>query len=133
MNWLVVGLVGFLSGLTASLGLGGGFVLLIYLTAIANVDQMQAQGMNLLFFLPIAALSLWLHAKNGLVDKAPLWPAVLTGIAGAVAGAFIAFGIQTHWLSKLFAVFILIIGVKELFFQKKEKTDTAEHRDSPAE
>lgn len=131
MNWLVVGLVGFLSGLTASLGLGGGFVLLIYLTAIANVDQMQAQGMNLVFFLPIAALSLWLHARHGLVDKAPLWPAVLTGIAGAVAGALIAFGMQTHWLSKLFAGFILVIGVKELFFQKKEKTQ--EHKGPPAE
>lgn len=128
MNWIIIALVGFLSGMTASLGLGGGFVLLIYLTAIANVDQIQAQGMNLIFFLPIAALSLWMHAKNGLVDKAPLWPAILTGIAGAVVGALIAFGIQTHWLSKLFAVFILVIGFKELFFPKKEKAKEEEQK-----
>ena len=57
MGYLVVGVVSLLSGVTASMGLGGGFVLLIYLTAFANVPQMEAQLINLIFFLPIGALS----------------------------------------------------------------------------
>ena len=77
---MITVIVGFLSGVTASLGLGGGFVLLLYLTAIANMDQLQAQGINLVFFLPIAALSLIIHAKNGLIEKEPLLPAIGFGL-----------------------------------------------------
>lgn len=117
---IITAIVGFFSGVTASLGLGGGFVLLLYLTAIQGMDQLQAQGINLLFFLPIAALSLIIHIKNKLIDKQPLLPCILCGVVGVLAGSSIAFWIPTNLLSKIFAVFILIIGCKELFFPKKD-------------
>ncbi|WP_270739307.1 sulfite exporter TauE/SafE family protein [Massilioclostridium coli] len=126
-------IVGFLSGVAASLGLGGGFVLLLYLTAVANAGQMQAQGVNLVFFLPIAALSLIIHAKNGFIEKKPLLPAILWGVIGVLVGSFIAFHIPIEWLSKLFAGFILILGIKELFFPKKEnKKDGGAESKKPA-
>ena len=43
MQYLLIGIVSLLSGLTASLGLGGGFILVIYLTAFVNMSQIQAQ------------------------------------------------------------------------------------------
>lgn len=115
--------VGLFSGIAAALGLGGGFVLLVYLTAIAGVDQLQAQGTNLLFFLPIAIVSLILHFKNHLIEKKPLLPAILFGIVGVAAGAVLAFWIPTYWLQKLFAVLVLIVGVKELFRKKPQKDE----------
>lgn len=121
---IITAIVGFFSGVTASLGLGGGFVLLLYLTAIQEMDQLQAQGINLLFFLPIAALSLIVHIKNKLIDKEPLLPCILCGVIGVFAGTTIAFWIPTSLLSKIFAVFILIIGCKELFFPKKDDSST---------
>ena len=61
-------LVGILTGATASMGLGGGFILLVYLSVFTEIPQDIAQGINLLFFLPIALLSLIIHIKNKLTD-----------------------------------------------------------------
>ncbi|MDE7100907.1 MAG: hypothetical protein K2O05_03535, partial [Anaeroplasmataceae bacterium] len=69
-------IVGLLAGVTASMGLGGGFILMIYLTTIAGIDQIDAQGINLIFFLPIALISIIMHIKNKLIDKKPLLPII---------------------------------------------------------
>lgn len=119
MQYFVIGIVSLLSGLTASLGLGGGFILVIYLTAFANMSQIQAQGINLIFFMPIAALSLILHGKNKLLDKQPLLPAILGGIVGVGIGFLAGNWLGSEWLSKLFAAFIFVVGLKELFHRKK--------------
>ena len=52
----------------ASMGLGGGFILVVWLTLFENVGQKAAQGINVLFFLPIAFIALLLHLKNHLVN-----------------------------------------------------------------
>lgn len=113
--------IGFFSGIAAALGLGGGFVLLVYLTAFAGVEQLQAQGMNLIFFLPIAAVSLMLHFKNNLIDTKPILPAVFFGIIGVITGALIAFRIPVYWLQKLFAVMVFAVGIKEVFQKNPQK------------
>lgn len=122
-------IVGFLSGIAAALGLGGGFVLLVYLTAIAGIEQLQAQGMNLMFFLPIATISLILHFKNHLIEVKPLLPSILFGIVGVAVGVFLAFWIPTYWLQKLFAILVLVVGIKELF-QKKSRKSSDEFKDT---
>lgn len=111
-------LVGFLSGMTASMGLGGGFVLMIYLTTIAGVDQMDAQGINILFFLPIALVSICMHIKNRLIDAKPLASSIILGVVGVFVGIGIALLFQVYWISKLFALILLIFGIKELFHKK---------------
>ncbi|MDD6236950.1 MAG: sulfite exporter TauE/SafE family protein [Clostridiales bacterium] len=125
MHYFWIGIVSFLSGLTASLGLGGGFILVIYLTAFTNLSQIQAQGINLIFFIPIAVLSLILHSKNKLLDKQPLLPAILGGMVGVGIGFVIGNWLGSEWLSKLFAAFIFIVGLKELFHRKKTSAKTA--------
>ncbi len=110
--------VGLLSGITASMGLGGGFILMIYLTTIAGVDQMDAQGMNILFFLPIALISICMHMKNKLIDRKPLASSIVFGVVGVFFGIGFAFLFQVYWISKLFALLLLIFGIKELFHKK---------------
>lgn len=122
MQWLVVGVVSFLSGVTASMGLGGGFVLLIYLTAFADMPQLDAQFINLIFFLPIAVISLYCHFKNDLVEKRVILPSVLTGIVGVLGGVALAKYLGNEHLTKIFAIFLLFIGVRELFFGEKAKS-----------
>lgn len=118
MTLLIICLVAFFSGMAASLGLGGGFVLLIYLTIFTDIPQLQAQGINLLFFLPIGLLSLCLHARNHLIEKKPLIPSVMFGIIGVLIGIFLTDLLPSQWLSKVFAVFIIFIGIKEIFHKK---------------
>ena len=69
MDIVVLALAGLLSGICASMGLGGGFVLLVYLTLFTQLSQLDAQLTNLVFFLPIAVLSVILHLKNQLIEK----------------------------------------------------------------
>ena len=52
IDWIAI-LAGFGSAVLASMGMGGGSILILYLTLMAGVPQREAQGMNLLFFLPI--------------------------------------------------------------------------------
>lgn len=109
----------FLSGLLASLGVGGGTVLLLYLTVFASASQLYSQGVNLLFFIPIAALALMIHTKNKLVKwKTTLW-AALPGLAGVLLGSKLAFFIGSDLLRKIFGFFLLILGIKELFIPAK--------------
>lgn len=117
----ILGLVGLLSGVCASLGIGGGFVLLLYLTAVASMPQMEAQLLNLIFFLPIAALSLVFHAKNKLIERPAVFPSVVGGIAGVLFGVWLASRLTNEWLSRLFALFIFVIGCRELFSRPKPK------------
>ena len=132
-DWFILSLVSALTGITASMGLGGGFILVIYLTVFKKMAQLEAQGVNLLFFLPIAAFSLIFHAKNHLIEKKALLPSILPEIAGVFLGVFLARAIGSDLLRKIFAGFVLLVGVREIFsaFRKKNKTPEKD-RDSKA-
>lgn len=108
-------LIGLITGILSGLGVGGGTLLLIWLTSFMGVEQTAAQGVNLLYFLPCAALALISHAKNGLLEKKALIPAAIAGVATAPIAAFCATAIDTLLLKRGFGVFLLIVGVSELF------------------
>ncbi len=115
MSWLITAAASFASGVAASMGLGGGFVLLVYLTAVAGVEQLAAQWMNLIFFLPVGGLSLWMHLKNGLIEKKVLLPAILAGAAGAACGVLLANFLGNEAMTRIFAVFLAAVGLREFF------------------
>lgn len=104
-----------MTGVLASMGLGGGFVLVVWLTLFENVTQRAAQGINLLFFLPIALISLILHLKNNLVNKIIVKKLALGGLLGAIIGTYGSQLIDNSLLRKLFALFLLAFGLRELF------------------
>lgn len=114
----------FLTGIFASLGVGGGMILILYLTVFGGFDQLSAQGINLIYFIPIALLAVILHSRNGLIRWKSILPALIVGTVFAAAGAFAAGYIGSPWLKKLFAVFILAVGVKELFYKPDKTVDS---------
>lgn len=113
-------LIGFLTGVMASMGLGGGFVLVVWLTLFANVQQRTAQGINVLFFLPIAFVSLIMHLKNGLVNKRLVKKLAVGGLLGAAVGTLVSQIIANELLRKLFALFLLAFGLRKLFARRAE-------------
>lgn len=114
-------LIGFLTGIAASMGLGGGFILIIALTLFKSVPQVEAQGVNLLFFLPIALFSVIIHAKNKLIEWKVLPFAIISGIIGAAIGSGLSFVLTDDILGKLFGGLIIIVGLKEIFTGNREK------------
>ena len=121
MSWLIALAAGTVTGILSAFGIGGGSLLLIYLTAFAGMSQHQAQGINLLYFLPAAAASLPAHKKNGLLDRKTILPAILAGLAAA---ALLSNSLDTRLLKKLFGVFLLYIGLRELFRRDKKSPPT---------
>lgn len=115
MSWLTALVAGTVTGILSAFGIGGGSLLLIYLTAFAGFSQHQAQGINLLYFLPAAAASLPSHAKNGLLESRIILPAILSGLFFAALSAWISNSLGTSLLRKLFGMFLLYIGLRELF------------------
>ena len=124
-------IVGFLTGILASMGLGGGFILVVWLTMFSGTEQRTAQGVNVLFFLPIALIALIMHLKNGLVNKALVKRCAIGGVIGAVIGTFGSQIISNGLLRKLFALFLLAFGLRELFSNTKHndiKGDDADEK-----
>ena len=122
-------LIGFATGVIASMGLGGGFVLMIWLTVFAQVGQREAQGINLLFFLPIALISLIIHIRGGLINKELLKKYLLGGIIGALLGSLAMQSVPTELLRKLFAMFLLSFGIRELFASPRQEDEQEKRPD----
>jgi uncharacterized membrane protein YfcA len=78
------------AGVLSGFGVGGGTLLLIYLTAVLGMEQHLAQGINLLYFLPAAAAALPGHLKNGYVECKTALPAVCAGLLTTGLAAYIS-------------------------------------------
>ena len=116
---MIAALAGLVCGVLSGLGIGGGTLLMVYMTAINGMEQTTAQGINLLYFLPTAACALFLHAKNRLLHLRTILPAAIVGSVCAVGTALLATTIDTELLRRLFGGFLLLVGLKELFYRDK--------------
>lgn len=124
MSGLIAGLAGLICGVFSGLGIGGGTLLMVWMTAVVGLQQQTAQGINLLYFLPTAACALFFHIKNRLIRWRVVLPAILCGCLTAVGAAFLATGIDTGLLRKLFGGFLIFVGIRELFTaQRRAKKD----------
>ena len=121
MSALIAGLAGLVCGVLSGLGVGGGTLLMVWMTAVAGVAQKSAQGVNLLYFLPTAACALIFHIKNRLIRPRVVLPAILTGCLTAAGAALLATAMDTGLLRRLFGGFLVIVGLTELFSRQRDK------------
>ena len=112
-------LAGFAAGVLTGAGIGGGTLLLVYLTNFGGVEQRQAQGINLLYFLLTAPPALYGHLKNGLVDKRLALRAGAAGVAAAALTAWLTAVLDTNLLRRAFGVFTVLVGLREVFCKKE--------------
>jgi len=111
-------LAGTATGLLSGFGVGGGTLLLVYMTAVRGLEQHLAQGINLLYFLPAASAALPSHQKNRYLDRRIILPAVCAGVCCTALAAWISSGLQLGPLRKCFGLFLLLTGLSELFHKK---------------
>ena len=114
---LVVGTVlGFLAGL----GIGGGSLLILWLTMVLGMDQTVARSVNLLFFLPSAAIACLFRWKQGRLDIKKVLPAILAGSIASGIFTLLSQDMDIRILKKLFGVLLLFTGTRELLYRKKQ-------------
>ncbi len=114
-------IIAVLSGFLGAIGVGGGSVLIIYLTLFLSMPQLKAQGINLLFFIPCSLVGLIFHIKNKLIDFKLAVPLILFGLLGVVGGFLLNQIMDETIIRKVFGAFIIIIAVYQLFSVWKEK------------
>ena len=108
-------LTGLFSGIVSGMGIGGGAILIPALIMLENINQQVAQGINLVYFIPTAAVSLIVHIRRKNVEIKTALLIGTSGILGAVFGSAVAKSIHSSMLGKLFGLFLLGIGVYEIF------------------
>ena len=115
MSALLAGVAGLVCGVLSGLGIGGGTLLMVWMTAVMDMEQRMAQGINLLYFLPTAACALIIHIKNRLICWRVVLPAAITGCLSAAGAALLATSVDASLLRKLFGGFLIFVGITELF------------------
>jgi len=101
--------VGVASGL---LGVGGGTLIVPFLTLAAGFSQHSAEATSLLVILPTAIVGSLALRSRGVGDLAL---ALRFGVVGAVAsvlGALLALALPATTLRLVFAVFVGVVGLK---------------------
>lgn len=111
---------GLLAGVLGGMGLGGGTLLIPALTLLAGMGQRGAQGVNLLAFLPMAAVALFEHIKQKRIDKQVIRMAAW-GLLGAGGGALLALALDADVLRKGFAIFLAALSVVQFITGERAK------------
>lgn len=107
-------IAGLLSGIIGGMGLGGGAVLLIYLRLFTQTNQLTAQGINLLFFIPIAVFSVTIYSFKGMINWKKVFFISGFSLLGSVAGFMLSSSLGNNRLSKLFGLMLIFLGISEI-------------------
>ena len=118
---MIITVIGFIAGILSGLAVGGGTLLVPALVLITGITQHTAQGVSLLSFVPTSVVAVITHYKQGNVRPRLAGYLVIGTVTGAVAGAMIAVQIPAPALRKVFGVFLIIMGLYELFYKTKQE------------
>ena len=103
------------SGILSGWGVGGGTLLIVFMTAVQGLYDSEARGINLLYFLPASSGALYSHIKERLINKTVFVFSASAGVIFAVLTAILSNHFSPELLKKLFGIFLLFIGIRELF------------------
>ena len=114
---LMVGTVlGFLSGL----GIGGGSLLILWLTVVLGLEQETARAVNLLFFIPSAVIACLFRWRQGHLKWPVILPAALAGCIAAAVFSWLAAGLDLTLMKRLFGGLLIVTGLRELFYRPRK-------------
>lgn len=120
---IILILVGIAAGMLSGLvGVGGGIIIVPALVFFLGFSQKMAQGTSLgILLLPVGILGLIQYYKQGYVDLKVVLIISLAFLFGSYFGSKIALRLPQDTIRKIFAVLMILIAIKLLFFDKKAK------------
>lgn len=114
MSFLISALLGAAAGVLAAWGVGGGTLLLLAMTLLLDMPQRTAQSINLLFFLPTAAVALLQYRRQGYLRRDLLRRLIPAGCAAAALAALAAPQLDADLLRRPFGVLLLLAAASLL-------------------
>ena len=112
--------IGTVLGFLAGIGVGGGSLLMLWLTLICSYSHTEARVLNLLFFIPAAIITSIFRLKQGRLKLNNVLPAMIAGSIAAGITSWFSQGININYLEKGFGVLLLITGLRELLYKPKK-------------
>ena len=113
-------LAGILLGFLSGLGIGGGSLLMLWLTLVLGMDHASAPGINLLFFVPSALIACLFRWKQGALQWKQILPAIIAGCAAAAVFSWLSMYLDTPVIKKLFGILLIATGLRELFYRPRK-------------
>lgn len=107
---LVSTLLGFLSGL----GIGGGSLMILWLSMVCGFDYPTAKYVNLLFFLAPASIAVFIHIMKKRISLGRIWPAMISGCLCTIVLTVISSSWDVRLLRKAFGALLLVTAFREL-------------------
>lgn len=108
-------IVGIISGMVTSTGLGGGTVLILLLTLGLDIPQYMAQATNLIFFIPTSITAIIVNIRNKNIDFKVGTSIALYGVVGSIIGSIVSSKINVQNLRRFFGIFLLCVALHEIY------------------
>lgn len=112
-------IIGLLLGFLAGIGVGGGSLLMLWLTMLVHMQQTDARAINLMFFIAAAASVSVFRWKRGNLELKALIPAITGGCICAGIFSWISGHLDLEILRKIFGILLLVTGFRELFYRAR--------------
>lgn len=112
-------LMGVVLGYLAGIGVGGGSLLILWLTLVLNMDAGTARAINLMFFITAAGSVSIIRWRQGTLNLKKILPAILAGCCAAGLFSFFSYHIDQEIARKLFGILLLVTGVRELCYRPR--------------
>ena len=112
-------------------GMGGGGLLVVYLTLVRHMPQSDAQALNLFFYIVASTSAAFLLLKKRKITPLLILICALSGIPGAYWGSILRKIISVTFLQKIFGAMLVLTGVS-VFFSKNKGNDGGSSPKPPA-
>lgn len=110
-------LAAFFVGVMCGMGIGGGGLFVIYLTLARGMGQLDAQGVNLAFFIFASAAALLVHAAGRKLILPYIIVSLIFALPGAFLGSLTAAVISPSYVRRLFGIMLIFAGASTLIRQ----------------
>lgn len=112
-------LIGTILGFLAGMGVGGGSLLLLWLTQVVMIPQPQARILNLLFYLPAALTATIFRGRKKIIRPEITIPALAAGCFAAVITSLLSHGLDLEIMKKLLGGLLILTGLREIFYRPR--------------
>ena len=112
-------IVSFLAAILAGMGVGSGGIMVVWFTLAASLSQLDAQLLNLIFFVASSVAALFVNLLKKRLMTGVVLPLALGGCVFAVGCALIARDLEPTVLRKAFGVLMIAMSGLSAFFTVK--------------
>jgi len=111
----------FLIAMMTGMGIGSAGLMVIWLTAVLGLPQLEAQGINLIFFLISASASMTVHLRKRHIQPMQVFMLSALGVVTAYFGSRTAMLLPQELIRKLFGAMLTVSGTLSLLRHDRKK------------